>query len=297
MPKVKDRNFWESAKYNSISFREYYDNFTEIAVSNFKWNLPETIDIRFLELCLFTDGKVIIFYDDVIGYVAMRCNPNGRFDIYNNPILRNAYANNGYHITLNPENSVIIYNNYLRKPTAPIAEYYAKRLWDIDRTIDVNIHAQKTPYIIACNEEDLLTLKNIYAKIDGNEQVIFAKRGLDLESIKVLKTDAPMIAPSLYDLRTKIYNEALEKLGIASVQNEKSQFLSIPEVVQSSGSVYSNRYSRLDARRMGCEELKSVFGIEASCDFKDNTRLDTAGLIDIGSSDEELDVEKEDELL
>lgn len=231
MPKVKNREFWQSALYNNASFRDYYDNFTELAISMFDWKgLPDSIDPRFLELVLFSDGKIVFFEDEVLGPLVMRVNDGGRFDIYNIPEQRHAYANNGYHVDLNKENSVIIYNNFLRKPTAPMVEYYSRRLWDIDRTIDVNIHAQKTPILISCDEKELLTLKNVYAKFDENSQVIFGSKGLDPDSVKVLKTDAPLVAPALYELRTKIYNEALEKLGVDTVQNEKAERMLTAEI-------------------------------------------------------------------
>ena len=71
---IKDRQFWESAKYNNATFRYYYDRLIEMAVSRFEWKgLPDTVDTRYLELALLTDGKAVFFYDEVLGYLALRC--------------------------------------------------------------------------------------------------------------------------------------------------------------------------------------------------------------------------------
>ena len=55
-----NREFWESARINNWSFRQYYYRLVELAVSMFEWkNVPDTIDVRYLELALFTDGAAV----------------------------------------------------------------------------------------------------------------------------------------------------------------------------------------------------------------------------------------------
>ena len=50
----RDRQFWESATMNNLTFRHYYNRLTELAISMFEWkNLPASIDPRFLEMTLF----------------------------------------------------------------------------------------------------------------------------------------------------------------------------------------------------------------------------------------------------
>ena len=165
--KNKDRNFWESAKMNNATFQTYFDRLTELSVSMFRWNnLPPTVDPRFLELALFGDGKAVFFYDDVLGFLALRCMTGGVWNVYNIPTDRTAYASNGYQMRLNPENSVIIYNNMIRTNSTLMVELYSRRLWDLDRTIDINAKAQKTPVFIQCSEQQRLTMKNLYMKYE-----------------------------------------------------------------------------------------------------------------------------------
>ena len=47
-------DFWESATMNNATYLQYYNRLTELSISMFEWTgLPDTVDPRFLELCLF----------------------------------------------------------------------------------------------------------------------------------------------------------------------------------------------------------------------------------------------------
>ena len=63
-----------------------------------------------------------------MGYLALRCMIGGRWNVYDIPTERTAYAVNGYQNRLNPEDSVIIYNNMIRTPSITEIETYAERL-------------------------------------------------------------------------------------------------------------------------------------------------------------------------
>lgn len=274
MGKVSDRQFWESAKLNNYSFKQYYNRLTELSVSMFEWkNVPDTIDIRFLELALFGDGLAVFFYDDVLGYLALRCAIGGQMNVYRIPTKRRAYAANGYNKNLDESNSVIIFNNYLHTNSMLDVELFARRLYNLDRAIDVNANAQKTPILVQCDENQRLTLKNVYMKYDGNEPVIFGDKNLNPNSIKVLQTGAPYVADKLYQLKTQIWNEALTYLGISNINVTKKERLITDEVTRNQGGTMASRYSRLEARRQACDEINRKFGLNISCDYREDTRL------------------------
>lgn len=274
MGKVSDRQFWESAKLNNYSFKQYYNRLTELSVSMFEWkNVPDTIDIRFLELALFGDGLAIFFYDDVLGYLALRCAIGGQMNVYRIPTKRRAYAANGYNKNLDESNSVIIFNNYLHTNSMLDVELFARRLYNLDRAIDVNANAQKTPILVQCDESQRLTLKNVYMKYDGNEPVIFGDKNLNPNSVKVLQTGAPYVADKLYQLKTQIWNEALTYLGISNINVTKKERLITDEVTRNQGGTMASRYSRLEARRQACDEINRKFGLNISCDYREDTRL------------------------
>lgn len=274
----KDREFWESARNNSANFILYYNRLVELAVSMFKWeNLPDTVNERFLELSLMRDGMSVFFEDEEIGYLALRCMIGGFWDVYNIPTLRTAYASNGYQRSLNQDNSVIIFNNALHTNTMGDLEIYALRLYDLDRTIDVNARAQKTPILLSCDQERRLTLKNLYMQYDGNAPVIYGDNNLKPDSIKAIQTGAPFVGDKIYELKQKIWNEALTFLGITNLSLQKKERLVSDEVAKNQGGVIANRYSRLNARRQAADEINRMFGLNISVSFRESFDYDNNG--------------------
>ena len=268
---VKNKNFWESAATNNGTFRQYYNRLVELSISMFEWkNLPDTVAPRFLELALFTDGQAIFFKDEELGFLALQNAVNGGFDVYRIPVNRRAYAVNGYQRKLTNKDSIIIYNNYLHTNSYLDAMMFAKRLYNLDRAIDVNATAQKTPVVIKCSQEERLTLLNVYKQWDGNEPLIFGDKGLNTNAITVLKTDAPYVCDKLYQLKTQIWNEALTYLGISNINVQKKERLITDEVTRNQGGTIASRYSRLNARREACRAINRMFGLDIWCDYRED---------------------------
>lgn len=267
----RDRQFWESASLNNATFRQYYNRLTELSISMFEWkNLPDTVDPRYLELTLFTDGQAVFFKDEEIGFLALQNAKGGKFNVYRIPVNRRAYAVNGYQKNLTDKDSVIIFNNYLHNNSRLDVEMFARRLWNLDRAIDVNANAQKTPVLIQCDETQRLTMLNLYKKYDGNEPFIFGDKNLNPNAIKTLKTDAPYVADKLYQLKTQIWNEALTYLGISNINITKKERLITDEVTRNQGGTIASRYSRLEARRDACREINKMFGLDIWCDYRED---------------------------
>ena len=277
---------WDSSAYrNNRAYVHYYEQLEQLAISMFEWkNLPESVDERFLELTLFLEGKAVYFNDEVMGNLALQCTFGGRFDVYRNPKIRRAYAINGYNRELNEENSVIIYNNLIRTNSHLMVKKYAQELYELDRTIDVNCRAQKTPVLITGTETQQLTLENVYMKFDGNQPVIFGDKNLDLNAIKVFKTDAPYIADKLYTLKMQKWNEALTYLGISNMNFQKKERVISDEVVRAQGGTIASRYSRLNARRQAVDKINKMFGTSIEVDYREDFReLDDEFMIEMDS--------------
>lgn len=266
----KETNFWESAKYNNATFLQYYNRLVELNLSVFDWqNLPDTVDPRFLELCLFGEGRAIFFKDEVVGECVMRTTVAGRLDIYGIPLGRRAYAVNGYNKELDETNSVIIFNNMLHTSSRLDVELFSRKLWDLDRAIDVNAKAQKTPVLIACEESQRLTMKNLYMQYEGNTPVIYGDKNLNPNALKVLNTQAPYVADKLYTLKTQIWNEALTYLGIPNLSVEKKERLVTGEVNNDQADAMAYRNSKLYARQEACDKINKMFGLNIWCEFKE----------------------------
>lgn len=286
------REKWESALLNNRTYLQYYNRLLELAINMYEWkNLPDTVDERFLELTLFSDGMAVFFQDDGgLGYLCLQCMIGGELDVYRIPIDRTAYTTNGYQMRLNNQNSVIIFNNYTHTNSMLDVEMYARRLYEIERTIDVNVKAQKTPLVIRATENQRLTLKNMYMQYDGNEPFIFGDKNLDMDGIKVLKTDAPYVADKLNILKRQIWNEALTYLGIENSNTEKKERLVSDEVTTNLGGVEAQRFCRLNARRQAAKAINEMFGLNISVDFRQETQ--TVTHTENGNETEETEVEE-----
>lgn len=254
---------------NGYTYVQYFNRLCELSMSMFEWfGLPETCDERFLELTLFTMGQAVFFNDEFMGHLALPVAASGELDLYQTPKKRRAYADNGYNKELDEKNSVIIYNNYMRTNSMLDVRIFSARLADLDRTIDVNIKAQKTPVVIVCDEKERASYLNFYKKWSGNEPLILGSKSLNLDNIRTIDTTAPYVADRVYDLKTQIWNEALTYLGIPNIGNEKRERMITDEVARNQGGTFASRFSRLNMRQMACEKINRMFGLNVWCDFR-----------------------------
>ena len=288
-----DYQFWESANANTIAEQYYLSRLSELAMSMFKWkNLPDTIDSRFLEYTLFYEGAVVFFKDESLkdsqlaeggGYLALQVALGGDLNVYRIPNRRRAYAVNGYQNILDQYNSVIIWNNMIRLPEYGRMMFYANKLYQIDRAIDVNVKGQRFPIAILCDETQRLTMKNVYMQYDGNEPFIFGDKNLDLNEIQVINTGSPYVADKLQQLKNNIWSEAMMCLGIPNSPSEKKERLVANEAKVSQGGTLASRSSRLEMRKMACDEINKMFGLEIDVEYNQDLDMTT----DDGDSSEQ----------
>ena len=274
---------------NNYSYVKIFNQLEELALSMFEWkNLPNTVDPRYLEKALFERGKAVFFNDEGVGFVALQVTDGGKRNIYNVPEKRHAYASNGYNnYNLDENNSVIIYNNYLRTSTAFNMRYYACRLWNLDRIIDVNANAQKTPILIVCDENERLSMEQVYMQYNGNQPVIYANKALSSDGIKVLNTDAPYLGDKLMQLKNQIWNEALTELGISNLNIQKKERVVQDEVVKAQGGTIANRYSRLNARQEAAKKINELFGLNIEVEYRDDFRIFDKNMEEVETEEKE----------
>ena len=275
--------FWESAYENTFDYWYYYDRLIDIAISRFSWTgLPKACDPRFIELGLISDGMMLYFHDETLvdeekgfnGDLCLRTMIGTGRTFNRLPVTRRAYTDFGYNAERTNEDSVLIFNNYMHKPSIYYFAKFAKELETLDRIIDVNVNAQKTPILIQADENDRLTMKNLYKNYAGNEPFIFSSKSINPDALKVLNTGAPFLADRLYELRVQKWNEALTYLGISNVTIEKKERLITDEVARANGGTIASRYSPLEARKDACKLINEMFGREISVTFRDDVNTD-----------------------
>lgn len=254
----------------------WYNRLRDYALSMFKWEgLPDTVNERFMEIKMLQEGRVVFFEDPMYGFMALPVMYGNSINHYEEPTTLRAYSIN-YNRVLNPDKAVIIWNNYAREPIDPVLQEYAMRLYQVERTMDVNIHAQKTPILLLADESQRLTLQNLYMQYDGNEPFIFGnKQGFDKDALNVLKTDAPFVSDKLMEYKHNLYNEAMTYLGIGNAKQDKRERLVADEVKANDEQIQSSRYVMLNARQEACKQINEKFGLNISVDFKLNREIES----------------------
>lgn len=261
---------WHSAYLNNQTYLMYYNRLKEYAINLFEWQgLPEEINQRYLELKMYELGSLVFYSDPMYGYLTLPYTHSGALNIYEEVVNLRAYSINGYSKDLNIENSVIMWNNYTRTPIDPIVRMFANRLYEAERTADVNLKAQKTPVLVLAEESERLTMKNAYMQYDGNEPFIFGnKSGFNKEAFQVLKTDAPFVVDKIQIYKRDIWNEAMTFLGVGNAKQDKKERLVSDEVAANDEQIEGAREIMLKARQEACEKINKMFGLNVSVDYK-----------------------------
>ena len=262
------------------SYIKYRDQLMELGMSMFEWDFSKIpkeerqfLSVRQIEINEYFKGATVFFKDkELNAYLCLPVILGGRFDLDDVPQDRTAYAKNGYRKRLTADDSVIIYNNYLRKPSCFTVNHYARRLADLENSIDVNCKAQKTPVAILCDENERLSMKQLYEQYEGNYPFIFGESDLNVKGIRAIQTGAPFVADKMYQIKMQIWNEALTHLGISNISYQKKERLVSDEVIRNMGGTIASRYSRLEMRRQAVDKIKDMFGIDISVDFREDYR-------------------------
>ncbi len=223
--------------------------------------------------------------------------PHGKINIYGLPVKLNCYSFDyqttrllytglpNQLINENLENiqdnqAILVMNDWNRFPTSQTLDLFALRLYEVERTIDVNIKNQKFPLIIKTNQKQKLSMQNLYNKLDGNEPFILAdKNSFEDNEIQVLKTDSPYIADKLMLYKKQIWNEALTFLGINNILEDKKERLITDEANSNNELINLNLQSYLAPRKLACEQFNTLFGLSEDNKIDVRVRSDLHNII------------------
>lgn len=268
------RRFKDNILVNDDMYIDYLERLKKIAISLFEWkNLPESMDARFLEFCLYYTGQAALLKNDDGILINTKACTAGDINIYELPTSINCYSV-GYNKIKKvydgfvPENvdedeyAIHVLNNLNRTATAYTIELFAYRLCLAQRTADTNITVNKMPFIIKTEENQRLTMENLFLQINENKPAIFGDKDSMSnikESVQVLPTNPPFIADKLLDYKKQIFNEALEFLGINYLSEKKERLIS-NEVNSNNELINLNLQSYLVPRQKAAEQFNRLFG-------------------------------------
>lgn len=280
-------DFAWSLKGNMSTYQIYLDKLINIGISAYRWDgLPEGTDEVYMEKALFYNGRVVFFRDEYGGFANLNYVTKGIRTIYGYPSKLDAYSPfTNYRYPLNYKNSVVIYNNPTRTASYRACKMYAMDLYDLHMTARVNAKAQKTPVLIVCNKKQRLTLRNLFMRYDGNSPVIYGDNDLiNIDGLKVLKTDAPFILDKIQAYKEKIWNEALEMLGVPSVEQKKERFIEAEVEARNSGS-NAQIGAGLLMRQQAAKKINKMFGLNVSVSPRYEGGVKSGEIYNIGKDD------------
>lgn len=288
--KANNREFIDTAYVNDQTYYDYLYRLKKIATSMFEWiNLPSSMNSRYIEETLYYLGTAALLWDDNYGFINTKCASAGEINIYGLPTKVNCYSYGyqdmrmlytGLNKTKDNKECIMVMNTWDRTPTCSTLELFALRLYEAERTCDVNVKAQKTPVMLVVNDTQRLTMKNLYSQYDGNEPFIFGdKDSLSADTLKAIKTDAPYIADKLMEYKKQIWNEALTFLGINNLSLEKKERLITDEASSNNEVINMNLQSYLVPRKEACKLFNEKFNLTGDKAIDVRVRSDLFNLI------------------
>lgn len=259
MKKIKETE--EAMIINNRTYLQFFDRLSLIATSIFEWEGLDEVggNSRFLEQTLFKYGRACFIKDEELGFLSICANPSDKLNVYNLPTKIEAWSI-GYSKQFDFDECVYIMNNEMQMPTLPTIKSFAYRLYEIERTTDINIIAQKTPVLLEGDKGTMLTLKNAYMQFSGNMPFMFGNKNYNLnEKINCVKTEAPFIVDKLDEHKARIWSEILTFLGINNANTDKKERLISDEVNSNNQLVAFNLNNFYKTRKKACDEINKMF--------------------------------------
>ena len=256
---------------NMKTYLMYREEMLTLAENVFEFkNLPEFIDVSYLNKTLLRNGSIAFFKDEYLGLIALPYDVIGNFDIYGRPIEIMARAANGtYYKKLNRNEFVIMYDNNGRYPIFLDICQMAERIALSKRTIDVNIVQQRTPRIWKTSQDKKRTLQDMLSDIDGMEENIATYESIDIDDMNVVLAPAPFVADKIDLHLDKEWAEFYRLIGVANLVEQKKERMIRDEMSASQGGTIASRFSRFEPRKRAIDEINKKFGTNIEVSYYD----------------------------
>lgn len=242
-------------------YNHYYYQLWSFACNLFHWdNLPDGIPSKFIERTLIDFGYGC--FGPYMGRkVFTKCTLSGPLDMYYEPKEITMYSVDEVHVTVKSADAVIVYNNYARLPTSPFLDTYAARMAKAEAFIAVNMNANKTPVILGMpDQKATLSIKNLYAKFEGNEPAVIQMDAFGQMPIQAIDTGAAWKVDKAQEYKRQTWDEAMLFLGLRTTPVEKRERVNVAETLGDLQQVELSRQIALNARQDACEKINELWG-------------------------------------
>lgn len=242
-------------------------------------NIPEGLDFRYLELFRYCNGHVGIMKSEKYGLVAFPGTYSDDLDAYGRGKKYIGALLNGEPMegTIG-EDCVVIPNNYIYMPDFPLFYSFAKRLNEVDISLDSNVlFTRLAPIIKVANGKIKAAVDEILKDIkignvkcivsDDLEQDIEGLKSIDIFNI----TDVEEVDKLQY--LSKYHDDLLRRLytlgGHAMAGTQKMAQQSAYEVGQNDTIAMIYPMERLECLKIGVDEVNKLFNTNMEVKFSE----------------------------
>lgn len=266
---------WTPPKFNKNDVNNFltesflYRRFKLLMLNQFKWSGLEEHNIqeRHVEEYLFNNGVCLFFEDKTDGKLCLPCYGQG-MNVYGDP-LRYIATGHCYEKEVDAEDAVLIENNKLHLPTTEAVYYFVGQLFDLKRTMDINVKQLRMPVVFTATDKNVLTVKKIQDEIDNNNWCVVTDSSIQAEDIvKAIQTGVKPLTKELTDRYNAVMNEALTYFGFNNANTDKRERLLTDEVNSNNQLIDCCAQMFLEARQRACDEINKKFGTNISVELR-----------------------------
>lgn len=268
----------------------YANTFTRlknILLKLYKWEVPETISARAIELGLMSYGMVCGF-KSALGKYILPCIGTNMWNVYGDPISVRAIGYNGYQeeveidygelktplpsgmtkITVSSKvKGIFMRDNDSCYPYIYYIKEYAYKLTDKIMALNIATQRLKSPFEYVVDEKELKdTVEKLVEKKENNDDVIIrVKPQLDKDinnSVQLVENKMnPAVVQAIKDSIEFDFNMFLETIGINSNPSpDKSQYVNNSEVGSNNSLIDIEQDVRFMNREKFAKEISEYFG-------------------------------------
>lgn len=185
--------------------------------------LPESLPKRYFLGVLFRRGKIGLYGDEEDG-LYLPAHGIG-VNVYGLPTQYTLVGFNGKVFTKRAEEIKILRINDLELPILPYLRMQAEKLVSFDTAIAQNLEATRTQTVAKCTDQaTLLSLQNAWdARRTGALCAFVADNSPLGDAFTVYNTGAEYLVNDLLEARSKVFQETLQHIGIATDVNKSER--------------------------------------------------------------------------
>lgn len=278
----RERRFLNSPTDNRQGLLErfYIRKLTEMCITRFKWEgVPPSVDTLFMERTLFYNSLSVFLFDPRFGeYMAVRGTISGAPNYTDNPTRFRLFGTGGYPTTLiHARNCVPIWGSISRLPDTDVVSIYARKLAEIDRSIEINAENARRTKVIIANQDSKLTMANVVNSLHNGDPAIYvAERDQAMSAHEKVETidlgiDVAHVE-RLHILKVRLWNECMTYLGIDGGNQDKKERQITSEVEANEEQVNLIKETALLTRKIAADEINRKY-----CDLNVSVSYNTDG--------------------